>query len=34
MSDGSVQFVRDTVPVAILKALASRKSDDNTQDAF
>jgi prepilin-type N-terminal cleavage/methylation domain-containing protein len=32
--DGSVQFVRDEISLSVLKALASRKSDDSTQDAF
>lgn len=34
MCDGSVQFIRDDVPLAILRALASRKSNDTVDNAF
>jgi prepilin-type N-terminal cleavage/methylation domain-containing protein/prepilin-type processing-associated H-X9-DG protein len=34
MCDGSVQFIRDDVPVAVLRAMASRKSDDVVENAF
>jgi hypothetical protein len=34
MCDGSVQFVREDIATALLKALASRKSQETTQDAF
>jgi prepilin-type N-terminal cleavage/methylation domain-containing protein/prepilin-type processing-associated H-X9-DG protein len=34
MCDGSVQFVSADVSLDVLKALASRKSDDSTQGAF
>jgi prepilin-type N-terminal cleavage/methylation domain-containing protein len=34
MCDGSVQFIRDDVALAVLKALASRKTADNATGAF
>src|SRR5262249_27416080 len=34
MCDGSVQFISDDVPIAVLRALASRKSGDSTEGAF
>jgi prepilin-type N-terminal cleavage/methylation domain-containing protein/prepilin-type processing-associated H-X9-DG protein len=34
MADGSVQFVREEVPVEILKALASRKSNETFEPPF
>lgn len=32
--DGSVQFIRDDVPLAVLRAMASRKSDDPVDNPF
>jgi prepilin-type N-terminal cleavage/methylation domain-containing protein/prepilin-type processing-associated H-X9-DG protein len=34
MCDGSVQFIRDDVTLAVLRALASRKSNDTVENAF
>ncbi len=34
LCDGSVQFVSESVPIEILRGLASRKSDDSVQDAL
>jgi prepilin-type processing-associated H-X9-DG protein len=34
MCDGSVQFVHEDIATSLLKALASRKSQETTQDAF
>jgi prepilin-type N-terminal cleavage/methylation domain-containing protein/prepilin-type processing-associated H-X9-DG protein len=34
MCDGSIQFVRQDVPIDVLRALASRKSGDSTEGAF
>lgn len=34
MCDGSVQFIRQEIALDILKGLASRKSNENIQDAF
>jgi prepilin-type N-terminal cleavage/methylation domain-containing protein/prepilin-type processing-associated H-X9-DG protein len=34
MADGSVQFVREEVPVEVLKALASRKSNETFESPF
>jgi prepilin-type processing-associated H-X9-DG protein len=34
MCDGSVQFIREEIPIETLRALASRKSEEVTQDAL
>jgi prepilin-type processing-associated H-X9-DG protein len=34
MCDGSVQFIREEIPVATLKALASRKSAEVFESPF